>query len=154
MIIREAALEDIRELVKIRLDYLNEDFKGLTDGQTQKLKEELPGYFTEHIGRDLVVYIAEEAGEIISSVFLLMIEKPANPNFMTGRIGELLNVYTNPEYRRQGIAGKLLSMSIESAKKKKLSFLELKASEEGYPLYKKMGFEEVNSWHRAMKLVI
>ena len=152
MNLRKATLDDMDELVKIRLGYLNIDFKDMSKHQEKQIKEELQVYFMEHLGRDFMAYIAEENGEIVSSVFLVMIEKPANPNFMTGKIGNVLNVFTKPEYRRQGLANRLLKTMIEEAKSKRISYLELMATEQGYPLYKKLGFEEAKSHAVAMKL--
>lgn len=153
-IIRKANIEDIPELVRIRLAYLNEDYQGLKEEQICELKAQLSEYFVKHIGKELIAFIAEEDKEIIASVFLLVIEKPANPHFMKGRIGELLNVYTKTENRRQGIASKLIKLAIEEAKNMQLSYLSLNATEVGYPLYKKLGFEEVQSDYISMKYML
>lgn len=152
MVLRKADVKDIDELLKIRLAYLNEDFE-LTKEQIDKLKEQLPSYYKEHLEKDMFAYIAEENGVVVSSVFLIIIERPANPVFITGKIGNILNVYTEPEYRRQGIAAKLLSLAMEEGKTLDLSFLELVATQKGYPLYKKLGFEDAIAHNKPMKFI-
>lgn len=51
-----------------------------------------------------------------------------------------MNVYTVPEYRRQGIATEMLKMIIGLSKEKSISRLELSATEKGKGLYEKLGF--------------
>lgn len=151
MVIRKANDKDVEELVKIRLAYLNEDYSDMTEEQRMALNTQLPIYYANHICKDLNVYLAEEDKVIVSSVFLLIIEKPANPNFITGKIGNILNVYTEPVYRRQGLAGQLLRWAMEDSKEMNLSYLELCATKEGYPLYKKLGFEDLKTECIPMK---
>lgn len=152
MVLRKAAIHDIDELLKIRLEYLDEDFS-LTQEQTDKLVLQLPGYYKEHLEKDMLAYIAEENGVVVSSVFMIINERPANLSFITGKTGYILNVYTEPEYRRQGLAGKLLTMAIEEGKTRELSYLELAATKPGYPLYKKFGFEDTISDNKPMKFI-
>lgn len=154
MILRKAAGNDIEKLVEIRLSYLNDDYNGLEEPIQTKIRGQLPGYFMEHIGRDLIAYIAEEDGEIISSVFLLIIEKPANPQHITGRVGEILNAYTKPEYRRRGIAEALVKQAIEDSRRMNLAYLQLSATKAGYPLYKKIGFTDAASNYAQMRFTL
>ena len=60
----------------------------------------------------------------------------------TGKRAHLMNVYTNPHYRRQGIAAKMVTMLIDEARKRGVTEISLDATEEGRPLYKKLGFTE------------
>lgn len=136
----KASEADIEALVRIRLEYLNTDFS-VSGEQEEQLMNELPGYYRKHLGNDFIAYIAKVKGEIVASAFLVIFEMPANTNFITGRIGNVLNVYTKPQYRRQGVASRLMSTLIKEAKVLSLSYLELKATADGYPLYQKLGFQ-------------
>jgi N-acetylglutamate synthase and related acetyltransferases len=151
VVIRKAGINDINELIKIRIAYLKEDYGNISLEQIEQLKKQLKEYYANHIDRDMIAYIAEENSEIISSVFLVVIEKPANPTFISGKIGNILNVYTKTEYRKKGIAGQLLKLAINDAREMKLSFLELKSTKAGYNLYKELGFEEERSGYIQMK---
>jgi len=131
---------DILQLVNMRLNYLAEDYGGLTDEQTSAIRAQLREYFTKHLNRDLSVYVCEDQAEIVATVFLLITEKPANPAFITGLTGTILNVYTLPHYRNRGIAGNLMRMAVSDAESKNLSYLELYATKAGYNLYRKLGF--------------
>lgn len=149
-----ATHNDIDQLVKMRMLYLKEHFKEITEVQKKSIEEQLPKYFAKHLGKDMIAFVAKENNEIISTAFLIIIEKPANLNFMTGIIGEVLNVYTCNEYRRQGIARHLMEMLMEEAEERRLDFLELKATKDGYPLYKKLGFNEMQPSGVLMKYMI
>lgn len=151
MVIRKTGINDIDELIKIRIAYLKEDYGNISSEQIEQLKKQLSEYYINHNDRDMIAYIAEENSEIISSVFLVIIEKPANPSFMSGKIGNMLNVYTKPEYRKKGIAGQLLKSVINEARERNLSYIELKSTKAGFNLYKKLGFEEEHSSHVQMK---
>ncbi|MBO4523570.1 GNAT family N-acetyltransferase [Ruminococcus sp.] len=141
-------------LTDIRMQYLLEDFPEMTAEQAEHIREKLPEYYAEHLNCDFFAYIAEDNGTIIGSAFLVLIEMPPNSNFPNGKIGNVLNVYVNPQYRRQGIAKALMELLIADAKNMSLDYIELKASSDGYPLYKKLGFKENVSVFRPMKLVL
>ena len=151
MIIRKATNIDLDELIKIRIAYLKEDYGNISSKQISDLKKQLSEYYINHIERDMIAYIAEEDNGIISSAFLVIIEKPSNPTFMFGKIGNILNVYTKPQYRKQGIAGQLLKLVINESKEMNLAYLELKSTKVGFDLYKELGFVEEHSSYIPMK---
>ena len=154
MVIDKASDKDIEELVGLRLAYLQEDLGEISETDLQSLKKALPPYFRKHLNRDLFVYIAREEEEIVACAFLLVVEKPMSPMFMTGKTGTVLNVYTKPEHRKKGYAKQLMSTLLEDAKANELSIVELKATEDGYHLYKSVGFEDVVSKYHTMKYEI
>lgn len=92
--------------------------------------------------------------DIVSCAFLLIVEKPMSPSFITGKTGTVLNVYTKPEYRKKGYAKKLVTMMLKDAKAEDLSVIELKAKEDGYSLYKSVCFEDVVAKYRNMKIIL
>ncbi len=140
-------------LTDIRMEYLMEDFPEMPDEQAEYIRAGLPGYYEEHLNRDFFAYAAEDNGNIIGSAFLVTREMPPNSNFPNGRTGDVLNVYVRPGYRRQGIASKMLGLLIADARAMGLDFIELKASADGYPLYRKLGFSDSVSSFRPMKLI-
>lgn len=146
----KATNKDIDELIMLRLSYLREDHNGLTDEMEQRISEQLPDYYIKHLNHDLLIYLAAEQ-DVLACVFLLITEKPANPSFPNGRIGTVLNVYTKPEYRRQGIAKNLLGIMLKEATEMCLDYIELEATEDGYPLYKAVGFKDKVLKYHSMK---
>lgn len=151
-----ATADDVKQLVDLRLAYLADDFGELPDDVTVGVRAQLPGYFTRHLNQDLLVYVARETitNEIVSCVWLLVVEKPASLAFPNGLTGQLLNVYTMPFYRRRGIAAKLVELMLQGARDRGLHRVDLKATEMGKPLYAQAGFLEVTGGHAAMELVL
>lgn len=60
----------------------------------------------------------------------------------TGKRAHIMNVYTNADYRRQGIARQMMSMLLDEARKRGITYVPLDATESGKPLYKSLGFGE------------
>lgn len=150
----KADIDDPDLLVELRIAYLLEDYGAIPHEKLTKISEKLPVYFRKHLNNDLFVYMAKSENEIVSCCFLTVAEKPSNPSFINGAVGTVMNVYTKPEYRRQGLAGKLLKMLIADSEKMGLDFVELKATDSGYNLYKSIGFEDAVSKYHNMKIVI
>jgi len=144
-------IRDIEALVKMRMTYLRYDFPDTSEEKLERVTAALPEYFKKHIDKDMFAFAAVEDGIVISGAFLVVIEKPANPVFPTGKIGNVLNVFTIEQYRRKGIAAHVMKMLMDHAENIRLDFLELKATADGYPMYKKLGFSEEASSYTAMK---
>ncbi|HHY82741.1 MAG TPA: GNAT family N-acetyltransferase [Clostridiales bacterium] len=151
---RRADGADISQMINMRLAYLSEDYDGLTEEQTSAIKSQLSDYFKKHLNQDLIVFVCEDGNAIVSTVFLLIVERPANPGYITGLTGTILNVYTLPQYRKRGLAGSLMKMAIEEAKCRNLSYLDLKATQAGYSLYRKLGFAPDESKYVSMKYIV
>ena len=151
MTVEKARPKDIEALVKMRLSYLIEDNGSLDAQDLEAIKRELPGYFQAHLGKDLFVYVIRDGQTIVSCAFLLTVEKPMSPAFINGRTGMVLNVYTCPSYRRKGCAKLIMEALLSEAKKMEISVIELKATEDGYPLYRSVGFVDDGSRYHRMK---
>lgn len=152
MIFEKATIKDINGLTDLRLAYLQEDLGVITNKEL--IQESLPGYYEKHLNKDLMVYVARDDEDIVACAFLLIVEKPMSPSFITGKTGTVLNVYTKPEYRNKGYAKKLMTMMLEDATAQDVSVIELKSTEDGYLLYKSVGFEDVVVKYHNMKIVL
>ena len=151
MTVEKAGTEDVEALVKMRLNYLIEENGSLDAQDLATIRKELPGYFQVHLDKDLFVYVIRDGQTIVSCAFLLIVEKPMSPAFINGRTGIVLNVYTCPAYRRRGCARRIMEALLSEAKRMEISVIELKATADGYPLYRSVGFQEDISRYRIMK---
>lgn len=145
-------LECAEELIELRMAYLAADFGELSPKDEASIRAALPSYFERHLGRDLTAFVARaEDGRIASVALLLVGEKPANPRFVNGRIGTVFNVYTVPEFRRRGLASQVMGKLVAFAREQALDLVELNATDEGYPLYRSLGFADA-ILHRPMSI--
>jgi GNAT superfamily N-acetyltransferase len=149
---RKATYKDIEILIKLRLEYLTEDRGELSKDETEAVVSQLQDYFTRQLNSSFIALLAENDGQAISTVYMAVAEKPANPAFITGKTATILNVFTYPDNRRKGIATKLLTMVINEAKAMNISYLELSATDSGKPLYEKLGFVHRQSKYTEMRL--
>lgn len=66
-----------------------------------------------------------------------------------GRHGTIVNVFTEPEWRRHGVAALLMKEIIAWSREARLDWLVLHASAAGRALYEKMGFVATNEMRLA-----
>lgn len=138
---RKATKEDIEDLLKIRIDFLynannirnEEDEKFLTLSDREFFSTSLSnGSFVEWIAVDEKVIIATSS----VSFYLL----PPNTMRPTGKVAYIGNMFTYPKYRKQGIATKLFTLSVDEAKKCGCREIFLDSTNMGKPIYEKFGF--------------
>ena len=63
----------------------------------------------------------------------------------SGKKAYIMNIYTSPSYRRNGIATKTLTLLVEDAKRRGINAISLEATEIGKPLYDKFGFVQMKN---------
>ncbi|MCR5281755.1 MAG: GNAT family N-acetyltransferase [Lachnospiraceae bacterium] len=149
-----ADLHDIPELVRLRILYMIDDFGAVTGEEREGMEKQLPGYFERELGKKLIAFVARAEGRLVAAAYLLIIEKPANPFFLNGLDSEVLSVYTEEGYRGKGICTNLMKHMIDYAAAHKISRIDLMATEEGYPIYKKLGFADKVQNYKDMRLVL
>lgn len=151
MNIYKATLDDINNLIQLRIDFLKMNKGFLSSEDEEIIRKQLYNYFEKHIPLgDFIAMIGELDNKIVATAFLILQERPANSSFITGLTATLLNVMTYPEFRRKGIAMKVIQALIEDAKSLGVSSIDLSSTENGKELYKKLGF--VEPAYTAMRL--
>lgn len=151
MVVEKAKAEDAALLTELRLAYLEEDHGELSDEDRKIIKRDLPDYFKRNLNQNIFCYLARENEEIAACAFLLVVEKPMSPAFITGKTGTVLNVYTKPQYRHRGYAKEIMNRLLSDAVEINLSVVELKSTEDGYRLYQSVGFVDEVSRYHSMK---
>jgi GNAT superfamily N-acetyltransferase len=91
-----------------------------------------------------VGWIVEENGRDVAGAGMWLMDFP--PHWMDAEPmrAYLLNFYVDPVFRGQGLAYKLLKMSVEDARRRGIRVVSLHASKFGKPLYERNGFESTN----------
>ena len=147
-----ATKDDIDELIRLRIAYMVDDFGSVSEEERAGMEKQLPDYFERKLGSELIAFVARDADKIVSVAYLHIIEMPANSILLNGIYGDVLSVYTEHEYRGKGLCTKLMENLIEYGKKTGLGRIDLKATGDGYPIYKKVGFEDAENRYKDMVL--
>lgn len=146
-IIRLATTKDLEKLYEYRLSFIkslqqpNTNPSPILTNLYETFKIVTHDYLSIHINDGtLLAFIALENDEIVSSCLVSLYEVLPTPKNLSGKEGTILNVYTLPSYRKQGLATTLLTQAFEYAKMHDINILHLTATTEGFSLYKKLGF--------------
>lgn len=147
----EASKDDIEQLVRLRIAYMVDDFGGVSAHEKECMEKQLPDYFNRKLGDELIAFVAKDGERIVSVAYLHIIEMPANSILLNGLYGEVLSVYTEPEYRGKGLCTKLIQNLVDYGKKRGLGRVDLSATKEGYPIYAKVGFVDKEQRYTDMR---
>lgn len=129
---------DLNTFIKMRINQLREEGAKEDIDLTPALKD----YYSRHMADGTFVsWLAFDGDKIIGTSGMSFVEKPPYFGCPSGRIGLLSSMYTNPEYRRQGIAKELLDRVINEAKAYGCGTVQITASDMGVKLYTSYGFK-------------
>lgn len=141
MIIRQATQADIPALISLRMRLFCEVGELSDPLADQDLWRATRSYFnTAQADGSACSWLVEVGGEVVASGTLALFVRPPYPGNLSGREAYLLNMYTLPEYRKQGMASALLNAMAAYARAEQLGKVWLHASDEGRPLYERAGF--------------
>lgn len=118
-------IADIPALIDMRTAYILEDFGKLSPEDEAVMRKTLPDYFSEHLNRDCIAFLAKDGETVVSVALLMILQKPCHPKMIHGKMGEVLSVYTLPAYRRQGIAQHNMQRLVDYARASGLDYVNL-----------------------------
>lgn len=103
----------------------------------------LRDYYNRHIvDGTFLSWLALDGERIVGTSGISIVEKPPYFGCPTGRIALLSSMYTDPGYRRQGIARALLTNVVQDAREHGCGTVQITASDMGVLLYTDFGFEK------------
>lgn len=85
-------------------------------------------------------WLAEQAGHVVAGSGLLLLEWGPSKYDLHPWRGRVVNVFTAPAVRRQGIAGAMLQAALQEAQRRGVGTLSLSTSEMARGLYERAGF--------------
>jgi GNAT superfamily N-acetyltransferase len=148
--IRRASLDDVETLVA-----LERASSHLTqDAMVADVRRATRRYFLEALPANaIVVWVAEAQGTIVATSGLIFSQKPPSERNLTGLEAYLLNMYTVPAWRGQGIATRLLQTLIAFATQRQAHRIWMYATQDGRPLYERAGFVPKRRHTLEMELI-
>lgn len=140
---RKANMRDINELIRLRVDFIQEIQCVESESEINNLKESLLEYFNNEMSNDsFVAWLAEESNRIVATSGLCFYTLPPSYKNISGNVAYIMNMYTEPSFRNKGIASVLFQKTVEEAINRGYKKLCLHATDMGKPIYTKFGFKE------------
>ncbi len=149
--IREARPEDIAEIV-LQRRRMYEDMGERDTAALEAMQASTSAFLEKALSAGLFRgWLAEtRAGRVVAGGGMMIVPWLSRPVDPEPRRAWILNVYTYPEYRRLGIARRLMQTVIDWCRQAGFQSVSLHSSDEGRPLYESLGFRPTEE----MKLVL
>ena len=134
---RRLSKEYLETFIQMRITQLREE------GAKEEidLAPALRDYYDRHMADGTFVsWLAFDGEKIIGTSGMSFVEKPPYFGCPSGKMGLLSSMYTDPEYRRRGIAKELLDRVVKEARNYGCGTVQITASDMGVKLYAAYGF--------------
>lgn len=141
-----AGIEELPLLMEWRMRVLREVFSIPEGTDTTSLEQENCQYYERHLREDShIACFAKntETGEIVGCGGVCLYQEMPSPDNPSGGCAYLMNIYTCPEFRRQGVGGDIVKWLIFQAEQGGAAKIYLETSVSGRPLYQEMGFSDM-----------
>ena len=144
IVYRKLTEAELEIFINMRIAQLTEEYTntGRSVPEGVDLKTALRDYYQRHMEEGTFVsWLAMDGDKIIGTSGMSFVEKPPYFTCPTGRLGLLSSMYTDPDYRRMGIAKELLHRVVEEARAYGCGAVHITASDMGVKLYTAYGFK-------------
>ena len=129
--------KELPTFIEMRINQLREE--GATEDID--LGPALKDYYDRHMADGTFVsWLAMDGNKIVGTSGMSFVEKPPYFGCPSGKMGLLSSMFTDPDYRRMGIAKELLTRVVNEAKAYGCGTVQITASDMGVHLYADFGF--------------
>ncbi len=143
--IRQATTADASELVRLRRMMF--ETMGFDDpAQLDAADAATKAYLAKEIpSRRFHGWLAvTSTGLAVGSGGVVIDQHPPGPGNLSGQVGYIMNLVTDPQYRRRCIARRMMQTMLRWLADQGVQQVTLHATEVGRPLYKELGFVDSN----------
>ena len=144
IVYRKLTEAELEIFINMRIAQLTEEYTntGRSVPEGVDLKTALRDYYQRHMEEGTFVsWLAMDGDKIIGTSGMSFVEKTPYFTCPSGRLGLLSSMYTDPRYRRTGIAKELLHRVVEEARAYGCGAVHITASDMGVKLYTAYGFK-------------
>jgi GNAT superfamily N-acetyltransferase len=147
--VREATLEDATFLTECRrrmfeeMDVGSETTDAAGEAFVAYVHRELPA-------RAFFAYVAEADGAPIGSAAAFVHETVPMQLNPSRRVGRIVNVFVEPAWRRRGVASAVVAAVMERLREEGVGAAALAATEDGAPVYERLGFEHYDEMRAVL----
>ena len=138
---KRATMEDIDEIVRTRIIVLRAANKLSDDEDMSVVEEESKAYYRRVLETgEHIAYLVYDNGAFVGAGGVSFYQVMPTYHNPTGKKAYIMNMYTAPEYRRQGIAIHALDLLVKDVKEQGVLQIALEATYMGRPLHERYGF--------------
>lgn len=144
LIYKRATIEDIEILTETRIEVLRAANKLSADVDMSEVKKYSYHYYQKALcDGSHIAYLVFDGNRCVGTGGVSFFQVMPTCHNPSGNKAYIMNIYTDPEYRRKGIAYKTLDLLIKDTKSKRISSISLEATDMGRALYEKYGFAKM-----------
>ena len=96
-------------------------------------------------------WLVEDAACVVAGAGIFLADWPSHPGSVQTKRIEIVNVYTEPEHRRRGLARQLMQVILAWCRSASFATVVLHASDDGRSLYESLGFKPTNEMRLALR---
>ena len=150
---KKATIADIDELIRTRIIVLRAANNLSDDVDMSVVEKESYEYYKRALETgEHIAYLVYDKENFIGAGGVSFYQVMPTYHNPTGRKAYIMNMYTAPEYRRQGIAINTLDLLVKDARKQGVTQIALEATDMGSPLYEKYGFVKMEDEMELQKI--
>ena len=143
---RKATIEDIPLLIKCRLSLLHSAIGRGDEEKWHFVEKQIEQYYKSSIlDGTHIAYLAFDGNTCVGTGGVCFYQVLPTYYKPTGKKAYIINMYTAPKYRKQGIATQILNILIKDCLDQGATYISLESTDMGRPLYEKCGFAPLSS---------
>lgn len=151
---KKATLDDVEILIRTRIEVLRAANKLSENVDVKEVEKTSREYYRIALQDEThTAYLVFDEEKVVGTGGVSYFQVMPTYHNPSGKKAYIMNMYTNPQYRRKGIAMKTLGLLVKDAKNRGISAISLEATDMGKPLYEKFGFVKMNDEMELPKLV-
>ncbi len=144
VLVRQATVDDVPALLRHRQGMYEDMGHNDAEALSTMVSTCRPYLATALANGTLHGWLACIGEKAVGGGVVLVSPWPSHPYDRECRRATILNMFTDEQFRRQGIARRLMQTMIEWCRKEGFVYVTLHASEKGRHLYESLGFEPSN----------
>jgi ribosomal protein S18 acetylase RimI-like enzyme len=139
VVVRRATVDDVATLVELRFAFVTEFAPD--EGNDDAARASVAQYLARTLAsEEFLAWLVLDGDSVVATGGMVVYERMMRSKGAgVGSEGYILNVYTLPEHRRRGHAMRMMQALLDRARERGIR-LTLVATEDGVPLYRKLGF--------------
>lgn len=138
---KKVNITQLDELVKLRIKVLRVANQLSENVDMSEIEMESYAYYKKGFESDnFTVFFAYDENEVVGCGGVSYFDIMPTVDFSNGKCAYIMNMYTEPEYRKNGIATKFLELIVQECKQRDIHKISLEATSMGESVYEKFGF--------------